>query len=234
MYQLVCTCIMLGYQQAQDRVGSWFLAIIYLSESPASQNPYVLVRCLRSASAVPEHCHIDAVTCCTSCRRSQSTYAPHTQIILAWRSSMRYTAHCPQQSLLCEHSRAPQHTTDRALPAPPSAVLGAPLSWVMWYRRLYDAAKSNGSLTYFWFFLFFMVHIAFCCWAAVGESPGGLCCCCTTSLKLLRKCVQAQLGTVASAQQHDPVMIVCNLHTLTMQQPLLHAPSSPLPQSHMH
>lgn len=40
----------------------------------------------------------------------------------------------------------------------------------MWYRRLYDAAKSNGSLTYFWFFLFFMVHIGFCCWAAVGES----------------------------------------------------------------
>jgi hypothetical protein len=33
MFQLVCACIMLGYQSAQDRVGSWFLAIIYLGES---------------------------------------------------------------------------------------------------------------------------------------------------------------------------------------------------------
>jgi NADH:ubiquinone oxidoreductase subunit H len=44
-----------------------------------------------------------------------------------------------------------------------------PLAWKLWYRRLYYAAKNNGSIAYFWFFAFFLVHIGFSIWAAVGE-----------------------------------------------------------------
>jgi hypothetical protein len=77
MYQLVCACIMLGYQQAQDRVGSWFLAIIYLSESPAPQNPYVLAQCPSTATALPHRC------CHLLCQLPFApVHMPHTRRLL--------------------------------------------------------------------------------------------------------------------------------------------------------
>lgn len=47
-------------------------------------------------------------------------------------------------------------------------VLGVPLSFWLWYKRIYVAARDEGTVGYFWFFLFFTVHIAFCIWAAIG------------------------------------------------------------------
>lgn len=36
------------------------------------------------------------------------------------------------------------------------------------YRRLYNAAIKDRALTYAWFFIFYLVHIAFCVWSAIS------------------------------------------------------------------
>lgn len=48
-------------------------------------------------------------------------------------------------------------------------ITGIPLSVYFWYRRLYNAARDDGTVGYIAFFLFFSVHIAFCIWCAIGE-----------------------------------------------------------------
>ena len=41
------------------------------------------------------------------------------------------------------------------------------------YRRLYNAAIKDRAVTYAWFFLFYLVHIAFCIWSAVSPPLPG-------------------------------------------------------------
>ncbi|KAF5729746.1 hypothetical protein HS088_TW20G00110 [Tripterygium wilfordii] len=48
------------------------------------------------------------------------------------------------------------------------ALLGSPLSYVLWYRPLYRAVRTDSSLNFWWFFLFYALHIAFCIFAAVA------------------------------------------------------------------
>lgn len=48
-------------------------------------------------------------------------------------------------------------------------LLGIPLSWWLWYKRLYGAAKADSAFGFVWFFVWFAVHTAFCIWAAIGE-----------------------------------------------------------------
>lgn len=47
-------------------------------------------------------------------------------------------------------------------------VLGVPLGMVLWYRRLYNAARDDGTVGYFAFFLFFLVHIGWCVWCTIA------------------------------------------------------------------
>jgi hypothetical protein len=48
-------------------------------------------------------------------------------------------------------------------------VLGA---WYLWYSRLYHACKGDRGLTFFFFFMSYSVHCAFCLWASLA--PPGL------------------------------------------------------------
>ncbi|KAI4314538.1 hypothetical protein L6164_027436 [Bauhinia variegata] len=48
------------------------------------------------------------------------------------------------------------------------ALLGVPLSYVLWYRPLYRAMRTDSALKFGWFFLFYMLHIAFCIFAAIA------------------------------------------------------------------
>lgn len=41
------------------------------------------------------------------------------------------------------------------------------------YRRLYNAAIKDRAVTYAWFFLFYLIHIAFCIWSAVSPPLPG-------------------------------------------------------------
>ncbi|XP_050147909.1 secretory carrier-associated membrane protein 3 isoform X2 [Malus sylvestris] len=47
-------------------------------------------------------------------------------------------------------------------------IAGAPGSYVLWYRPLYRTFRSESALKYGWFFLFYMLHIGFCIFAAVA------------------------------------------------------------------
>ncbi|OEL37011.1 Secretory carrier-associated membrane protein 3 [Dichanthelium oligosanthes] len=47
-------------------------------------------------------------------------------------------------------------------------ISGAPGAYVLWYRPLYNAMRSDSALKFGWFFLFYMIHIIFCVWAAVA------------------------------------------------------------------
>ncbi|XP_048447145.1 secretory carrier-associated membrane protein 3-like isoform X1 [Pyrus x bretschneideri] len=47
-------------------------------------------------------------------------------------------------------------------------ISGAPGSYVLWYRPLYRVFRSESALKYGWFFLFYLVHIGFCIFAAVA------------------------------------------------------------------
>ncbi|XP_019448993.1 PREDICTED: secretory carrier-associated membrane protein 1-like [Lupinus angustifolius] len=47
-------------------------------------------------------------------------------------------------------------------------IAGAPGSYVMWYRPLYRAMRTDSALKFGWFFLSYMVHIGFCVFAAVA------------------------------------------------------------------
>ncbi|GIL82921.1 hypothetical protein Vretimale_8427 [Volvox reticuliferus] len=47
-------------------------------------------------------------------------------------------------------------------------ICGVPLSWWLWYKRLYNAAKADSAFSFVWFFLWFGIHTAFCIWAAIA------------------------------------------------------------------
>ncbi|GFP79325.1 secretory carrier-associated membrane protein 4 [Phtheirospermum japonicum] len=48
------------------------------------------------------------------------------------------------------------------------ALLGCPLSYVLWYRPLYRAMRTDSALKFGWFFMFYMLHLAFCIFAAIA------------------------------------------------------------------
>ncbi|CAH8358007.1 unnamed protein product, partial [Eruca vesicaria subsp. sativa] len=48
------------------------------------------------------------------------------------------------------------------------ALLGCPISYVLWYRPLYRAMRTNSALKFGWFFFFYLVHIGFCIFAAIA------------------------------------------------------------------
>ncbi|KAH7692884.1 SCAMP protein [Dioscorea alata] len=48
------------------------------------------------------------------------------------------------------------------------AMLGCPLSYVLWYRPLYRAMRTDSALKFGWFFLQYMIHIGFCALAALA------------------------------------------------------------------
>ncbi|KAK8618376.1 hypothetical protein V6N13_132369 [Hibiscus sabdariffa] len=45
---------------------------------------------------------------------------------------------------------------------------GVPGAYVLWYRPLYRAFRNESALTFGWFFLFYLLHIGFCIFAAVA------------------------------------------------------------------
>ncbi|KAF9609326.1 hypothetical protein IFM89_015581 [Coptis chinensis] len=47
-------------------------------------------------------------------------------------------------------------------------ISGVPGAYVLWYRPLYRAMRKESALTFGWFFLFYMLHIGFCIFAAVA------------------------------------------------------------------
>ncbi|KAJ9566460.1 hypothetical protein OSB04_002426 [Centaurea solstitialis] len=47
-------------------------------------------------------------------------------------------------------------------------ISGVPLAYVLWYRPLYRAFRSESAFKFSWFFLFYLVHIAFVIFAAVA------------------------------------------------------------------
>ncbi|KAK7342220.1 hypothetical protein VNO80_25164 [Phaseolus coccineus] len=47
-------------------------------------------------------------------------------------------------------------------------ISGAPGSYVLWYRPLYRAMRTDSALKFGWFFLVYVIHIAFCIFAAVA------------------------------------------------------------------
>ncbi|ONK55769.1 uncharacterized protein A4U43_C10F800 [Asparagus officinalis] len=48
------------------------------------------------------------------------------------------------------------------------ALLGVPLSYVLWYRPLYRAMRTDSAVKFGWFFLLYMIHIGFCIIAAIA------------------------------------------------------------------
>ncbi|KAJ8633881.1 hypothetical protein MRB53_027217 [Persea americana] len=48
------------------------------------------------------------------------------------------------------------------------ALLGCPLSYVLWYRPLYRAVRTDSALNFGWFFLLYLFHIGFCIFAAIA------------------------------------------------------------------
>ncbi|RAL40357.1 hypothetical protein DM860_006427 [Cuscuta australis] len=48
------------------------------------------------------------------------------------------------------------------------ALLGCPLSYVLWYRPLYNAMRTDSALKFGWFFMFYMLHVGFCIFAAIA------------------------------------------------------------------
>ena len=50
-------------------------------------------------------------------------------------------------------------------------MIGVPVAWILWYYRLYNAAKKDAAFTYAWFFLAYLVHIFWCIWSAVCAFP---------------------------------------------------------------
>ncbi|XP_058209018.1 secretory carrier-associated membrane protein 1-like isoform X1 [Rhododendron vialii] len=47
-------------------------------------------------------------------------------------------------------------------------ISGVPGAYVLWYRPLYRAMRTDSALKFGWFFLCYMIHIAFCVFAAVA------------------------------------------------------------------
>eukprot|EP00877_Chromochloris_zofingiensis_P001837 jgi/Chrzof1/11654/Cz06g03240.t1 len=50
---------------------------------------------------------------------------------------------------------------------------GVPAGMVCWYLKLYHAAESDGAFGYLGFFIMFVVHTAFCTWAAIAVPIAG-------------------------------------------------------------
>ncbi|PKU82042.1 Secretory carrier-associated membrane protein 4 [Dendrobium catenatum] len=48
------------------------------------------------------------------------------------------------------------------------ALLGIPLSYLLWYRPLYRAMRTDSALKFGFFFLLYLIHIGFCIVAAVA------------------------------------------------------------------
>ncbi|XP_020599602.1 secretory carrier-associated membrane protein 2-like [Phalaenopsis equestris] len=46
-------------------------------------------------------------------------------------------------------------------------ISGCPGAYVLWYRPLYNAMRTESALKFGWFFLFYLLHIVFCIFAAV-------------------------------------------------------------------
>jgi hypothetical protein len=49
-------------------------------------------------------------------------------------------------------------------------VTGVPGAYYLWYRRVYNACKSDSAIMFAWFFLIFSAHILFCVYAAIAPS----------------------------------------------------------------
>ncbi|GLU23071.1 hypothetical protein SLE2022_391030 [Rubroshorea leprosula] len=47
-------------------------------------------------------------------------------------------------------------------------VAGVPGAYVLWYRPLYRAFRNESAIKFGWFFLFYLLHIGFCIFAAVA------------------------------------------------------------------
>ncbi|PKA52223.1 Secretory carrier-associated membrane protein 3 [Apostasia shenzhenica] len=47
-------------------------------------------------------------------------------------------------------------------------ISGCPGAYVLWYRPLYNAMRTESALKFGWFFLFYVIHIAFCILAAIA------------------------------------------------------------------
>ncbi|KAL8129740.1 hypothetical protein V2J09_018895 [Rumex salicifolius] len=47
-------------------------------------------------------------------------------------------------------------------------IAGVPGGYVLWYKPLYRAFRTDSALKFGWFFIFYMLHIAFCVFAAVA------------------------------------------------------------------
>ncbi|KAF5728654.1 Secretory carrier 3 isoform 2 [Tripterygium wilfordii] len=47
-------------------------------------------------------------------------------------------------------------------------IAGVPGGYVLWYRPLYRAFRTESALRFSWFFLFYLLHIGFCIFAAVA------------------------------------------------------------------
>ncbi|RWV84139.1 hypothetical protein GW17_00054173, partial [Ensete ventricosum] len=48
------------------------------------------------------------------------------------------------------------------------ALLRCSLSYVLWYRPLYRAMRTDSALKFGWFFLFYLIHVGFCILAAIA------------------------------------------------------------------
>ncbi|CAD5188642.1 secretory carrier-associated membrane protein 4-like [Musa acuminata AAA Group] len=48
------------------------------------------------------------------------------------------------------------------------AFLGCPLSYLLWYRPLYRAMRTESAVRFGWFFLLYLIHIGFCIIAAIA------------------------------------------------------------------
>ncbi|KAK8503055.1 hypothetical protein V6N12_011315 [Hibiscus sabdariffa] len=46
--------------------------------------------------------------------------------------------------------------------------LGVPGAYFLWYRPLYRACRKDSAFWFGWFFMFYMIHICFCIFAAVA------------------------------------------------------------------
>ena len=47
-------------------------------------------------------------------------------------------------------------------------IAGIPGAYVLWYRPLYRAFRTDSALNFGWFFLFYLLHLGFCILAAVA------------------------------------------------------------------
>ena len=50
-------------------------------------------------------------------------------------------------------------------------ITSIPIAWVLWFKRLHNAAIKDRALTYAWFFLAYLLHIIWCIWSAICKSP---------------------------------------------------------------